>query len=83
MKRLRVHSEEAMSRRIFIQFLTLILVVWIRQKLSEVKWSNKYSYQEIMNEIGELKKISVEGKRKNLTLQTTSLQNQIIELFGL
>lgn len=83
MKRLRVHSEETMNGRIFIQFLTLILVVWIRQKLSEVKWSNKYSYQEIMNEIGELKKISVEGKRKNLTLQTTSLQNQIMELFGL
>lgn len=36
-----------------------------------------------MNEIGELKKVSESGKRKNLTLQTISLQNQIIELFGL
>lgn len=83
MKRLRVHSEEAMNGRIFLQFIALILTVWIRQKLSEAKWAKKYSYQEIMNEIGELKKISELGKRKNLTLQTTSLQNQIIELFGL
>lgn len=83
MKRLRVHSEETMNGRIFVQFLTLIIAVWIRQKLLEVKWANKYSYQEIMNEIGELKKVSESGKRKNLTLQTISLQNQIIELFGL
>lgn len=83
MKRLRVHSEEAMNGRIFIQFLTLILTVWIRQKLSETKWADKYSYREIMSEISELKKISVEGKRKDLVFQTTNLQNQIIELFGL
>lgn len=85
MKRLRVHSEQAMNGRIFLQFLSLILTVWIRRKLSEAKWAKRYSYSQIMDEIGELKQVTYFGKRKNknLVLTTTKLQDQIIELFEL
>lgn len=85
MKRLRVHSEEAMNGRIFLQFLSLILTVWIRRKLSGARWAERYSLSQIMDEIGELKQVSVVGKRsgKKLVLATTPLQDQIIEHFEL
>lgn len=85
MKRLRVHSEEAMNGRLFLQFLSLILTVSIRKKLAEEDWSNRYSLRHIMDEIGELKQIKpASGKsRKKVVLATTPLQDQIIELFEL
>lgn len=85
MKRLRVHSEEAMNGRLFLQFLSLILTVSIRKKLAEEDWSNRYSLRQIMDEIGELKQIKpASGKsRKKVVLATTPLQDQIIELFEL
>lgn len=85
MKRLRVHSEEAMNGRLFLQFLSLILTVAIRNKLAEENWTDRYSLRQIMDEIGELKQVRpVEGRsRKKVVLATTPLQDQIIKLFEL
>lgn len=85
MKRLRVHSEEAMNGRLFLQFLSVILTVAIRNKLAEENWTDRYSLRQIMDEIGELKQVRpVEGRsRKKVVLATTPLQDQIIKLFEL
>ena len=81
MKRLRVHSSEAMDSRLFLQFLALIYVSEIRQV---TKASDKLKYlsvREVMEHMESLSEIKVIGKNKKMFTETSPLQRQILEAF--
>lgn len=81
MKRLRVHSSEAMDTRLFLQFLALIYVSEIRQ-VTKANDKLKYlSVREVMEHMESLSEIKVSGKTKSMLTETSPLQRQILEAF--
>ena len=56
LKRLRIHSEEAMKGRLFIGFIALILQSHIHKVMKETNLVKNYTVEEL---IGELEKISL------------------------
>ena len=81
MKRLRVHSSQAMDTRLFLQFLALIYVSEIRQI---TKLNDKLKYlgvRELMEQMETLSEIKYSGKRKGMLTETSPLQRQILEAF--
>ena len=83
MKRLRIHSSEAMDTRLFIQFLALILLSKIR---TVVKVSIDLQYKsprEIMEAMESVVRITYLGRKRSVISETGPLQQKIIEIFGL
>jgi len=81
MKRLRVHSSEAMDSRLFLQFLALIYVSEIRQ-VTKANDPLKYlSVREVMEHMESLSEIKVVGKNNRMLTETSPLQRQILEAF--
>ena len=81
MKRLRVHSAEAMDTRLFLQFLALIYISEIRQ-ITKANDKLKYlSVREVMEQMETLSQIKYSGKRKGILTETSPLQRQILEAF--
>ncbi len=81
MKRLRIHSNTAMERRIFIQFVSLILITYLKGIMEKQGWIRSHNLQEIFSEMKSLKEISIEGKRKKLVTTPTQFQREIMELY--
>ena len=81
MKRLRVHSSEAMDTRLFIQFLALILLSKIRMVLKGDKELQHKSPREIMESMESVVKITCSGRYGNIIAETGPLQQKIIDLF--
>ena len=81
MKRLRVHSSQAMDTRLFIQFLALIYVSEIRQ-ITKLNDQLKYlSVREVMEQMETLSEIKYSGKRNGMLTETSPLQRQILKAF--
>lgn len=81
MKRLRIHSNESMSGRIFIQFVALILVAFLQRILDETGYSKNHNLQEVFSELKPIHQVSVEGQRKKLITTPTKRQREILDLF--
>ena len=82
-KRLRIHSEQAMEGRFFIQFIALIFAARIKQIMNEAGWYKNYDMQQIIDEMKSMKEVKMEGSRKRIVTAPTALQGRIIKLFGL
>ena len=67
LERLRIHTDEAMQGRIFIGFISLILMSYIREKMRIHDMYSKYTYKELMAELKKLKVIIFKGGKKLLT----------------
>ena len=80
LKRLRIHSEDAMKGRLFIGFIALILQSHIHKVMKETDLVKKYTVEELL---GELEKISlIEFKSgKKLMTEITKKQRLIYDLF--
>lgn len=83
MKRLRIHSAAAMDGRIFIQFIALILTSWIKKIMNDNNWFMNHDLQSVINEMKSIRKVTIEGHRKQLTTTLTRYQQEIVELFNL
>ncbi len=83
MKRLRVHSSEAMDTRLFLQFLALIYVSEIRQ-ISKGNDALKYlTVRDIMEQLGTLTQVKYAGRYGKLFTETTPLQREIFSAFDI
>jgi transposase len=78
LKRLRVHSDEAMNGRLFIGFISLILLSWIDKKMKEKNLYKYYTQEEVMAELKRLKIIELSKGKKILT----ELSKKQTELFA-
>lgn len=80
-KRMRVHSKETMSGRFFLQFLSLILMTVIQNKMQKEGLYNKYSYPALINELKTLSLIKYPGKRKLIYTEMTNNVKSIFKSF--
>jgi transposase len=83
MKRLRIHSSEAMDNRLFIQFLALILMSQMRTIAKENRDIRYMTLREIMEAMELIVKITYSGRYGSAISETGPLQKTIIDAFGL
>ena len=81
MKRLRVHTAQAMDSRLFLQFLALIYVSQIRQIAKENDKLKYLSVRDIMEQMETLTQVKYSGRYGKLLTETTPLQRDILDGF--
>ena len=82
LRRLRIHSDEAMEGRIFIGFISLIITSYIREKMRVHDVYRKYTFHELIAELKKLKMIVFKDGKKLLT-EFTSGQKYIFKAMEL
>jgi transposase len=80
MKRLRIHSDEAMQGRIFIIFIALIISSYIRYIMKEADLYKKFTFSALIKELKKLKVIRLSNK-KTLMTELTRSQKIIFKAF--
>jgi transposase len=80
LKRLRVHSELAMTGRIFLCFLSLILHSWIDRRMQETHLYKRWTQEEVMYELKRLKIIEFTS-RKSILTEISKNQSYIFKVF--
>ena len=81
MKRLRIHSDEAMQGRVFITFIALIISSYVRYIMKEADLYKKFTFSALIKELKKLKIIRLSNK-KNLLTELTHSQKIIFKAFG-
>ena len=82
MKRLRIHSPETMTGRIFIQFVALIFVAKIKVVMQSNDWLHNHNLQEVIDEMKSLHRVKLISKRSRDIITTlTAFQKEIVTLF--
>src|SRR3990167_2345754 len=83
-KRLRVHLDESMKGRLFIQFIALIFISYI-SKIAHEKGVFKLfgSVAGILDELKLYNEVSISGQRQKICSERTKAQKVILEAFGL
>lgn len=83
MKRLRVHKSSTMDGRIFVQFLALIFISALREKIKNIKELENYTVRELLDEMDTLTRITYSGRYGSITSEATKKQRMIMEAFSL
>jgi transposase len=81
MKRLRIHSSATMDGRLFIQFIALIYMSVIRNKMRKTKLNQKYSVREILQELSSITEIKYSGKYGKTLTEISKSQREIFDKF--
>jgi transposase len=79
MKRLRMHSSSTVDSRLFIQFIALIYLSAIRQKLRIADMTKQYTARELLGEMETIAKITYHGKQNYALTEITKPQKRILE----
>jgi transposase len=82
MKRLRVHSDDAMRGRLFVAFLSLILYSWMDKKMRENKLYTSYTQEELFRELKRLKVVEL-SKEHTLLTELSRKQKEIFKAMGI
>jgi transposase len=80
-KRLRVHRADRMKSRLFIQFISLILLSQVRKVLQEKLAGKGYSVKSLLWELESLTTIHYSGKYMNKLSELTRAQKDIFAAF--
>jgi transposase len=83
MKRLRIHSSEAMDSRLFIQFLALVLISRIRMIAKDSVDLRYMTVGEIMDALETIVRIAYSGRYGSSLSEIGPLQRKIIDAFAL
>lgn len=83
--RLRVHTEQVMQGRLFINFITLVVLTALKEriKLIPAKERKHWNYREILDKVNTYSKIHYRGKYKDVYTVPTKAQRLIFDLFGI
>lgn len=79
MKRLRMHSAEAVYGRLFVQFIALILMSGLRQEMRGCGLSETYTARELLQEMMTLTKIHYTGRYGHILTELTKPQRDILQ----
>jgi transposase len=82
MKRLRIHSPEAMASRLFVQFLALILISEIRNVIKSDPKLKNMTVREVTEAMEPIVKIRYSGRYGELITEAGPLQRDIMKAFG-
>jgi transposase len=83
MKRLRIHSAAAMDSRLFLQFLSLILICRIRNTTRDDRILKNLTVREVMEEMETLAKITYSNRYGQVYTETSPIQRNIMDAFNL
>jgi transposase len=83
MKRLRVHSSETMSARLFVQFLALVIYSRIRNVVKSNRKLRHMTVREVIEAMEPVVKIRYSGRYGEVITETGPLQRAIIDAFHL
>ncbi|MEO1785359.1 IS1634 family transposase [Thermodesulfobium sp. 4217-1] len=79
MKRLRIHNSTTMDGRLFVQFIALIYISALREKMRQTGLIDKYTPNELLLEMQTLVDIRYSGKYGHLLTEITKKQREILE----
>ena len=79
MKRLRMHKSTTADGRLFIQFITLILISELRQRMRTSGLIEKYTVRELLREMETLTKVTYTGKYRHILTELTKAQRDILK----
>lgn len=82
LERLRIHSDERMESRIFIGFISLIIMSYIREKMRVNELYSKYSYNELIAELKKIRIITFKN-RKHMITEISKEQRRIYKGLGM
>jgi len=82
LKRLRIHSQEALEGLLFIEFVALILYSHISKVLRESGLNTSLSIPEVLFELRKIKKIRF-GRKKTMISEISKQQRRILEAFDI
>jgi transposase len=82
MKRLRVHSDDAMRGRLFVAFVSLILYSWIDKKMREKNLYVSYTQEELFREMKRIKVVEMTEERILMT-ELSKKQKDIFKALGI
>jgi transposase len=80
MKRLRMHSSAAVEGRLFVQFISLILMSALRKAMREVGLLERYTTRDLLQEMESLTKVIYTGKYGQIFTEVSKSQREILEL---
>jgi len=82
--RLRVHTEQVMKGRLFINFITLIILTALKEriKLIPAKQRKYWNHREILDKANTYSKVHYREKYKDVHTVPTKAQRIIFDLFG-
>ena len=83
MKRLRVHLEESMRGRLFIQFIALIFVSYAYKVMHEKDLFRFGSLSNVIDELELLNVVKFSGNYGEITSEVTKKQKEIFDAFGI
>jgi transposase len=79
MKRLRMHSSEAVNGRLFVQFIALIYISALRKDMRSTGLIKQYTTREMLQEMETLTKIKYSGKYGYILTELTKQQRDILK----
>lgn len=82
MKRLRIHSDSAMTGRTFVCFISLILYAWLDKCMKEKDLYKTYTQEEVLCELKKLKIVELSPGKKILS-EITKTQKMLLKAFDI
>jgi transposase len=83
MNRLRIHSSQAMDSRLFLQFVSLVLLSRVRQIAKQSPALKRLGVREIMEQMETLVEVKYSGRYGSIVTEVDPLQRDIMDAFGL
>ncbi len=83
MKRLRMHSSEAVNGRLFVQFIALIYISALRNEMRASGLIKQYTVRELLQEMETLTKIKYSGKYGHILTELTKPQREILKCLNI
>ena len=79
MKRLRMHSSEAVNGRLFVQFIALIYISALRKEMRAANLIKQYTVRGLLQEMETLTKVQYSGKYGHILTELTKQQREILK----
>lgn len=85
LRRLKNHNEQTIRGKIFVTFVSLIILVQLRKmvKAVEAKKRKYWSEHDMLRKVETYAKIHFEGKYKDVYTTPTSAQRLVLDIFGI
>lgn len=83
MKRLRVHTSEAMDGRLFLQFLALVYIASIRSKIQSDDKLKYMTAREVLEMMETLVKVKYSNRYGQVFTETGPIQKRIMKVFDI
>jgi transposase len=84
LRRLKNHNEQTIKGKIFVTFVSLIILARLRKMVDQVdKKKRKYwSEHDMLRKVETYAKVHFEGKYKDVYTTPTSAQRLVFDIFG-